>query len=359
MVQLGKVAADQEGNYTIDAVPTREMQRAAASNGGWLNFYVSGYSPSTDMATTMLVSRQIAAGSFLRPAEPKRTDDVEGPVLRQKSAYKTARAAVQASTAEEDPVIPASVAPDADIALTKETDTSAASTGTARKATALPYCKWSYGADTQSRQSVVEFHNAGKANGSWSYGQSADSDIEGGMKYGGGSWSINGSSHISNSRGTTVGLSYSDPMNTYGRSDFLVRHGTVTTLDGSASPVGGKCNGFPDDITIGTQVATPYQWVGGAVSNSSLAGAEFIGCSSAPQSSHRTAYAKGATFSRTTGNAAKIAAAGDIGPIWVGAKSGFSTNMDIHYTVTTGPGIYLCGTNYFPTSAGVIHAENR
>jgi hypothetical protein len=311
------------------------------------------------MATTVLVSRQVVGGSFVSPAPLRKSESLDTPVLAQHPAPRTARAAARLAGPDDDenPTVLASVAPEADLALTVETAASSATPAFARKAVAQ--CKYTYGTNTQSRQSVVEFHNAANSRGRWVYGQSADSDIEGGIKYPGKNWSINGSAHVSNSRSLSVSLSYGDRANNYGRSDFLVRHWTITTLDGSDTPAGGQCYGYPSDLTIGTKGSSAFQWVGGAVDNYTLAGAEFIGCSNSPQSLHRTAYNPGSTFSRVDGNAAKISAAGDLGPLWVGAKSGFSTDMELHYDNITGSGIWLCGTNYYPNSAGVIHAENR
>jgi hypothetical protein len=93
--------------------------------------------------------------------------------------------------------------------------------------------------------------------------------------------------------------------------------------------------------------------------NTTLPGAEYFGCSSSPQKDHRTSYPVGGSFTRDTNSAAKIGNAVDLGPITVGSNTDYSTSMSQSWTSRRGNGIFLCGTNNYPPTAGVIHAENR
>ncbi|GAA3667101.1 hypothetical protein GCM10022237_28840 [Nocardioides ginsengisoli] len=202
---------------------------------------------------------------------------------------------------------------------------------------------------------VVEFHNASNSNGKWTYGESADTDLEGGIDYAGDDkgWSAHGSGHIGNSKGATVYRSYSggSKANNYGTSTFKY-------TDGHYQGYGqGK---WCQDTTIspGSYVKVPGSWYGGVGSNTAD-GSEFIGCAKSPQSGHRNEYPKGSGFTRDKNSSAKIGAAVNLGPIKVGARSGYSKNVVLHWDVVRGHGIWLCGTNYGPIDAGVIHAQNQ
>jgi hypothetical protein len=361
MVVLGTTTTDSNGSYAVNGTATPEMMKAAADNGGWLNFAVSSSSTSLDMATTMMVSRQLVGQRFKAPTPPKRAETVDNPAL-QRALGASASARLASAEQDENPTVPASVAPDLTLVLSEDIPDDSEGAGSASRAAAAaaPVCYFHYGADTQERTSVVEFHNASNANGKWTYGEKADSDIDVAIKYVGDAWKVNGSDHVSNEHSLSVGQTYNggDTANNYGRSDFLVRHATVEPLAGSA-PDGTQCYEFPDDIRVGTKTVGPKNWVGGVGANSALPGAEYIGCSYTPQSTHRTSYATGTFFNRGSKDAAKIAGAVDLGPLTVGAKSGFSTNMSLHYDVVRGNGIWLCGTNYFPDTAGVVHAQSR
>jgi hypothetical protein len=217
------------------------------------------------------------------------------------------------------------------------------------------YCSFIVDARPQRGVDLVEFHNAGNSDARWTYGQSADSDIESGIDYSGnGGWEIGATRHVGTARSATVYRAYTGgtKANNFGNSAFEFVDGHYQATWG----IGTTCYGT--SIPVNTKTKNPVEWVGGVGSNTA-AGSEFIGCDQAPQSDHRTSYPVGSGFSRTENSAAKITAAVDIGPINVGAKSGFSTYMDSRWDSKRGHGIWLCGTNYYPTTAGVIHAQSR
>ena len=130
--------------------------------------------------------------------------------------------------------------------------------------------------------------------------------------------------------------------------------------DVSAAPGSGTTSdgGKDTSIPVNTKVKNPGDWHGGVGSNTNP-GSEFIGCAKRPQSDHRNDFPKGSTFTRNRQRAAKITGAVNVGPIKVGATSGFSSELDVYWNAVRGHGIWLCGTNYVPKSAGVIHAQNR
>ena len=107
------------------------------------------------------------------------------------------------------------------------------------------------------------------------------------------------------------------------------------------------------------KVKNPISCQAGVHTNTTIPGAEFIGCRHSPQSDHRTPYPVGSYFVRDEESAAKIGLAVDIGPIKIGAASGYSTYVMSGWNSKRGNGIWLCGTNHGVTTAGVIHAQNR
>ena len=94
------------------------------------------------------------------------------------------------------------------------------------------------------------------------------------------------------------------------------------------------------------QPATRRRWLDGREPAHRL-GEGVRGCSNAPQSNYRTAYAKGGFFKRDSGQAARIGGSVNLGPISVGATSGYSVNVSEQWTAVAGP-IWLCGTHAFP-----------
>ncbi len=354
---IGTARAATDGSYTVEVAPTAAMARAAADNGGWLNFDVGASAPSLGALDTTGVSRRLVNGVWTAPQE----------VTSGLTAVGSAASSATMTVDDELPRTPTSRTAKTDLVLTPTAALSgtarsgkaafggtAATTDEAETTAGVAYCSFIVDARPKRTVDVVEFHNASNSNAKWTYGQSADSDIEAGIDYGGdGGWKVGSTRHVSNARSATVYREYNggDKANNYGTSDFEF-------IDGHYEPYGNGTTCEGSSIPVNTKVKNPVEWVGGVGSNHT-AGSEYVGCDQKPQSDHRTSYPAGSGFTRNDSNASEITAAVDIGPIHVGASSGFSTYLDSHWDSKRGSGIWLCGTNNYPTSAGVIHAQNR
>ena len=351
---LAATPVGPQGWYSISVAPTATMRREAAANGGWLNFNIGTVDRTVGKLEATGISRRLVNGAWVPPHTAVPTTTL------------TTAAAATPSGGPEDPYAPASEASVTDLVLSstspgvpqdtssggKNRATSAFSNVTA--ATGIAYCSFIVDARPQRHVDVVEFHNATNSDARWTYGQSADSDIEGGIDYGDdGGWKIGATGHISNSNSAWVSRSNTDGAraNNYGTTDF-------DFIDGHYQPYGSGTTCEGSSIPVNTKVKNPQKWVAGVGSNTGV-GSEYIGCDQAPQSDHRTSYPVGSSFTRASSSASRIGVAVDLGPITTGAKSGYSTNMDLHWDSVRGHGIWLCGTNYDVVSAGVIHAQSR
>jgi hypothetical protein len=340
VVPLAQAQTDTEGRYAL-SVPPGQLVSAAARNGGWVNLDIGALVPQSGAAETSSISRQIVSGGWAKSS------------LRSAARLMDSRL-WNTPAAAEAPYVPESLEATTDFVITASSPRVRSEVAQPLSSQKQAYCSFITDATPQRTVSVVEFHNATNANAWWSYGVSADSDIQKGIDHAGnGGWGVSGSVHMSTHDGGEVGRVYNGgvAVNNFGRMDFKF-------IDGHYQPYGEGlyCQGTTIFPYTKTKVAT--QWVAG-VSTSALPGSEFIGCSNSPQSSNRTSYPVGSYFHRKTNNAAQIGLAVDIGPISVGAKSGYSTNVESRWDSKRGNGIWLCGTNSGVTTAGVIHAQNR
>lgn len=346
---LATATTDSEGRYEINVTPTPALRRAAATNGGWVNFEIGTVNAEMDKTVILGVSRRLINGKWeTRPGGPPattpKTQARTG--VDDESAWESAESSSEPTDlmlTEQSADLPSASAP--------QRSSSRAALGSVAGTT---YCTFVTTATPQRPVNVVEFHNASNSNGSWSYGQRADSDIEGGIDYSGdGGWRVSAAKEVSNSTSSTVSRSYTggDKANNYGTSDFKF-------VDGYYKPYGSgnTCEG--SSIPVNTKVKNPTKWVAGVGSNTG-AGSEYIGCDQSPQKDNRSTYPVGSSHVRDEQSAAKIALAVDLGPITVGSKSGYSTNMSMRWESKRGNGMWLCGTNSGVTTAGVIHAQNR
>lgn len=345
---LASTPVNADGTYTIALTPTAAMRKVAAANGGWVNFDISASSPGVGKTTMSGISRRIVNGAWVVPGN-------KAPAATRATG---ARSAPLGAVGDEDPSTPASTTTVTDLVLTDSSGdigaTGAAAKRTASAAEPAPSasvpCSFVTTGNPQRSVNVVEFHNAANANASWTYGQTADSDVEGGIQYNGsGDWSIGATKHVSNNNSSSVGRSYTDKINNFGTTDFKF-------VDGYYQPYGSgtTCNGT--SIPVNTKVKNPVSWVSGVGGNQGP-GSEYIGCDQSPQNGHRVTLALNGFYERKSNTASRIGGAVDLGPITVGATSGFSTNMSSKWTAKRGK-VWLCGTNKDVPYAGVIHAQN-
>ncbi|XBB68904.1 hypothetical protein ABFU82_06205 [Nocardioides sp. WV_118_6] len=343
-----RTAAD--GSYAIDIVPTPAMKSAAERNGGWLNFDVGVADTTSGKLATAGVTRRLTSAGW------QDTAPQDQPALLARTTGERVPVATGpvdlALTPSSPDISPANAAPAA--RGTAAARGSSAATLAEAPAPGSAYCSFIVDGRPQRWVNVVEFHNASKSEASWSYGRTADSNIESGIDYSGdGGWKVGVTRHISNQTSAKVFRSYpaGKAVNHFASTKFEF-------VDGHYQPYGAGSTCRDTTIPVNTKVKNPVTWYGGVSANTG-AGSEFIGCANAPQSNHRAGYGIGSGFTRDENKAAKIGAAVDLGPIKVGAQSGFSSNVSVKWTAKERRGIWLCGTYSAPPTAGVIHAQNR
>jgi hypothetical protein len=353
---LGSTTVASDGSYALQVQPSEDMRAAARLNGGWLNFDLAVVDAASGKLVTSTVSRQLTDHGWVTPHV-------------NRAARRTLRAHLNAQRGmaprdpggAEDPVVSPARAPELDLVVAPTSrDASAADVQmtapgrSAGRGQPQMTCYWVTDATPARWDSILEFHNASNSDASYAYGKTAGSDIEAAANFGGGGWGVIGTYSISNSRGSKITYSTSARENSFGRSQFEWRD-QHADFPGHANGYGCP---YQPGVSVGDHKKSPTDWVGGVQMNTTLPGAEFIGCSSSPQNAHRTSYPVGGGYTRDTNSAAKIGNAVDLGPITVGSDTDYSTSMSQSWTASRG-GIFLCGTNNFPPTAGVIHAENR
>ncbi len=337
------------GSYELALDATPEMQEAAERNGGTLNLEVGVVDDELDKIDTSTVTRELGDGGEWTLPDPE-TAEIADVDVSSAALKGPAR-----PTTKEAPRGPQFVlsASSEDAPLAKK-DNRAKGATSLEADTGRTYCSFIVTGRPQRPVNVIEFHNAANSNARWTYGQKADSDIDGAIDYSGdGGWKASGSASISNSQTSSV-YRYTDAVaNNYGTTNFEFVDGYYKATWGGGSNI---CYG--SSITVNTKSKRAVSWVQSVGSNRN-AGSEFIGCASSPQKDHRSDYPVNTGFARNTSSASKIGGAVDLGVLKVGAQSGFSIELDIRWDSKRGRGIWLCGTNYYPRTAGVIHAQNR
>ncbi|MFJ9315652.1 hypothetical protein ACIRN4_15790 [Pimelobacter simplex] len=361
---VGTVLTASDGSYRLPLSSTVQMQQAARANGGYLNLDIGVVSDELGkLETTTVVRKLNPLGQWALP-EPVSTDvDVDGTGdPNDPEAGDDAPDALAAPVSDDPEVENPQAQPD--FVLSSDSpdvpDAPAASSSSSNRAGLAAetpvYTPCSYVVDARPVRSVniVEFHNATNSRAKWTYGEHADSDIQGAVDYSGdGGWSIHGSRHVGNTASGSVYKSYAvgKKANNFGTTTFTFVDGHYKALG-----IGKWCEGTT--VPPGTKLKRVGSWYGGAGHNTAP-GSEFIGCAHRPQSDHRNDYEKGTGFIRNKRSAASITGAVNLGPIKVGAQSGYSSEVVLEWHAERGTGIWLCGTNYEPLRAGVIHAQNR
>lgn len=339
-----------DGSYELDLDATPEMQAAADRNGGTLNLEVGVIDDELGKIDTSTVTRELGDGEWALP-DPQ-TAEVADVDMSSSAALKApARPATKETRRGPQFVLSAS---SENVPPVKQGKKTRAAAGLEAEGPGRTYCSFIVTGRPQRPVNIIEFHNAGNSNAKWVYGNKADSDIDGAIDYSGdGGWKVSGSASISTSQSTSVRHAATSVENNFGTSDFVFVDGYY-----KATIWGGSNTCYGSSITVNTKSKRAVEWVQGVGSNRN-AGSEFIGCDQSPQSTHRSAYGVGDGFTRNRSSASKIGGAVNLGVIKVGAQTGFSAELDVHWDAVRGRGIWLCGTNYYPSTAGVIHAQNR
>ena len=198
-----------------------------------------------------------------------------------------------------------------------------------------PQCVYSVVATGRAWTTVGEIHVGGDATGRFTYGRTADSNIDVGFSAtGAGGWSISGTVHVGNSLSATVWAERGPGWGTKFKTQF----------EYEKRKYGGACQGYK---IVGTR------WVGGTDTNEPVYGTGV--CDAYPNTS--VPYGKNSGFFRDANRAYRWGTALTVFGVTLGARSGYSTSVSYRYSTGSQLGQHwVCGNNDYPLYATRIFA---
>lgn len=315
---LTATTTDSRGHYQIHLTPDRALLEKAASNGGYLNLELGVDAGDHDIQET--VPAYWNGNGWGRPDRVETLPSTEHRTLLatdpKTSAVNGTKSSGQYSTL-----------------------------GTVS-------CSYVTTATPTTYTKVAEFHSTAYTTGKWTYGTSADSDIDVGLDYdGNGGWGVSGTAHVGTSLGSNTGVQVGGSLVGYYATT------NMQYVEGYYKPYGSysgytTCSGL--SVTPWTKSVRASKWLGGTGSTGSLTQYD---CYDAPQSSYRNNQLAGSFFSTSSSRAAKFNGAANFSYISLGATSGYSTNIDLHWDWNKGRGGLSCGSNAYPPYAKIIYVN--
>lgn len=294
--EIAAATTDRAGAYRLAAMPDAQILSEAAGNDGWVNFQLVT-TAGADLATEMLPRHWNGAG----------WDGADRRAFSPSAVHNTLIGVDTVTGARLQSVAPSS----------------AAAPGPCVFVITNTYNNWT---------SILEFHNQQDADGAWSYGSTADSDIDVGVLHvGQGSWTISGTSHVGTSSGATIGGSTSG---NYDRQPITFFH----FVQGANS-----CTGI--------QQVFANQWLGGLADKADHTS---VGCVALPQRNYRLRHDINTFFTRNISRSSTLSGAVQLGFVTLGATSGYSTNVTMSWRWVRNFG-YLCGNDNYETLGGILY----
>jgi hypothetical protein len=185
---------------------------------------------------------------------------------------------------------------------------------------------------------IGEWHTAADMNETFTYGSTADSDIDVGVDGNNdGVWSISGSAHVGNSRSIDINPNRGPNWSTMVRSQFVYIK-------------------WHWNCAVGHTIEAD-RWVAGWTNGADVS--SFDHQCKTTYNQYKTPFQRPGTYKRSSVDYAKFGAAVNaFGFLTLGAQSGMSTNAKIHYNFTQGntQTRYLCGNNALIDNAKRIFA---
>jgi hypothetical protein len=177
----------------------------------------------------------------------------------------------------------------------------------------------------------------------FTYGKSADSDIDVGVKQSFGGWTISGSAHVGNSQTDADGTTQHGPY----------YRGFMTEFRYERWQLFSDCT-TGNHIYRGSDEVDPAEWRGGFTPGC---------CSISFYDNNRQTccdlhYGPGGFMDRSSNDFKKLSAAVSVFGVTLGAQSGSSTNVKIHYDFGQNAHHYLYGLTQLPSAAGMVYASN-
>jgi Concanavalin A-like lectin/glucanases superfamily len=299
---LATATTDAGGVYQI-TLPDAGAVAALADANGWIG-----------------LTREVLANGADTSAAVERTyDDVNGVWL------------------DED----GSVAP----ATTVVDPASEATTMLARPIPAAGFCLQltvATGRPVMGETTIAELHAWADTTVTFTYGRTADSTIGVGYSRNGSTgWSLSGSQHVSNNA-SARSPSYGPAYGKVERGQFNYQKYKILNT----------CSGI-------TYKVAPTVWTGGIDNGGANVAAADGHCLDSDYAGKRASWdgGSGAAFDTTREKAATYGAAVTVFGAQLSARSGFSSNVHIHWHFVT-PGVthWLCGSNNVPALAAIVYA---
>jgi len=220
--------------------------------------------------------------------------------------------------------------------------TSAQVADAAQTNAAAPPCRYTV-ADSQQAGTVVgEIHKWKDTTASFSYGQTADSDIGVGVNATGNGWSLSGTVHVAQSNSATVGWGGWDPNGLFGgqlqtQFQYERRH----------------WQNAPGSTYCGVESIVAVGWNGGSSVGADVH--QYDGhCDTA---ANRQSYKGGSPFDRTSSRAYRYYGAVSAFGVGLDAQSGYSSSVQMHWSFGTASNTHwMCGNDGPTTTAQIVYA---
>lgn len=203
-------------------------------------------------------------------------------------------------------------------------------------------------ATTTANTKVGELHTWDDMTGEWTYGKTADSEIEVGVKGGSGDFQGSGFIAVRNSLSNAVWATESVRFGKQWKTNMkYVTERTKTT-----------CGFWSSDPTYKIRAT---EWLAGLVDGMDVSGGD--GPAAAEQNiAHRSCWTQSSVdkgFEKISGKGYLYSAAASVGGFSARATSGYSTNLKTKWTFGSSKDYYfLFGTEAHPTTARVAYASS-
>ena len=329
---LAATKTDDSGVFTLHIPRSQALSRASGTNDGRINLTAGGVMPNGD-SRTIDFSWDPASGLTMGDL-----NDYQKPNLDVRLKYDLSDSLINgfsdASSSNKLSAIPTAGPTPAALALG---------------------CQFITDSTFNKYTAIVNGHSDTHSKIQVSYGATADSDIDVGLRNFNTSWGVNGSVHIGTAATSGSDTTVYGAFNGYFNGSFSYIKGHFSDYFGA--PNGTTCKDI--GYRVGDEKVTAVKWQGGGITTSTGAGSGAQSCLTAPRSSYKTILPNnGHTWISSTAQT-KISVAVTTPYITLGAKSGFSTRVRQDWWGTAGNGVYICG-QYGPLSGspGIVYVQN-
>jgi hypothetical protein len=328
-VVLASTKTDSSGRYTLRLKPSAALKQQIAKNDNYLNVDLAV--TTADGSTQEAISgywNGVGWGNKERPetspTRQHRTMLATDPATGATNGVRAAKQSGAKGGASASPALAAGTVP----------------------------CSFIITGNPTKYTKVAELHGTTATRSTWTYGRTADSDIDAAIDYdGNGGWSISGSAHIGTSNSSSTGASTIHTLTGYyATSNFQYREGYYKPYGTYSGYT--LCSGT--GVTPNTKSLKANSWLGGASTNANLSQYD---CYDAPQSSYRVVQSVNSFFNTSSARAQKYSGSAVFSYVSLGATSGFSTYVDLGFKWDNGRSGYLCGNNAYPTSAKILYVN--